>query len=44
LDGAELEIDLERVAVTRVQAAGDEVKLPVVTNMVDGNVGNPVYL
>jgi len=40
LDGAELKIDLERVGVTRVQVAGDEVKLPVVTNKVEGNVGN----
>lgn len=40
MDGAELEIDLERVGVTRVQVGGDEVKLPVVTNKVEGNVGN----
>src|SRR6266849_6939485 len=40
LDGAELEIDLERVGVTRVQVGGDQVKLPVVTNIVEGNVRN----
>ena len=40
LDGAELKIDLERVGETRVQVLGDEVKLPVVTNKVEGNVGN----
>src|SRR5437899_12486742 len=40
LDGAELKIDLERVRVTRLQGGGDEVKLPVVTNKVEGNVGN----
>jgi len=40
LDGAELKIDLERVRVTRVQGGGDQVKLPVVTNKVEGNVGN----
>jgi len=39
-DGAELKIDLKRVGVTRVQVGGDEVKLPVVTNKVEGNVGN----
>ena len=44
LDGAELKIDLERVGVTRVQVGGDEVKLPVVTNIVEGNVGNIVSL
>jgi len=40
LDGAELKIDLKRVGGTRVQVGGDEVKLPVVTNKVEGNVGN----
>ena len=40
LEGAELEIDLERVGVTRLQVGGDQVKLPVVTNKVEGNVGN----
>ena len=40
LDVAVLEIDLERVGITRVQVGGDQVKLPVVTNLVEGNVGN----
>ena len=40
LDVAVLKIDLERVGVTRVQVGGDEVKLPVVTNKVEGDVGN----
>ena len=40
LDSAELKIDLERVGVTRVQVGSDEIKLPVVTNIVEGNVGN----
>jgi len=40
LDDTELKIDLERVGVTRVQVGGDEVKLPVVTNIVEGNIGN----
>ena len=39
LDVAELKIDLERVDVTGVQVGGDEVKLPVVTNIVEGDVG-----
>lgn len=42
LDSAELKIDLERVGVTRVQVGGDEIKLPVATNIVKGNVGNIV--
>src|SRR2546421_3678347 len=42
LDVAVLEIDLERVGVTRLQVGGDEIKLPVVTNKVEGNVGNIV--
>ena len=40
LDVAVLEIDLERVGVTRGQVGGDQVKLPVVTNKVEGDVGN----
>src|SRR6266404_5614403 len=35
LDGAELKIDLERVGIARIQIAGDEIKLPVVTNIVE---------
>ncbi len=40
LDVAVLKIDLERVGVTRGQVGGDHVKLPVVTNIVEGDVGN----
>ena len=36
LDSAELESDLERVGVTRVQVCGDQVKLPVVPNIMEG--------
>jgi len=42
LDVAGLKTDLERVGVTRVEVGGDEVKLPVVTNPVEGTVGNIV--
>ena len=42
MDSAELKIDLESIGVTGVQIGGDEVKLPVVTNVVEGNVGNVV--
>src|SRR4029450_12479027 len=42
LDVAVLKIDLEPIGVTRVQVGGDEVKLPVVSTIVEGNVGNIV--
>ena len=40
LDATDLKRDLERVGVTRIEIGSDQVKLPVITNLVEGNVGN----
>ena len=40
MNGALPKIDLERVGVTRVQVGCDQIKLPVATNLVEGDVRN----
>jgi hypothetical protein len=40
LDATNLKRNLERVGVTRVQVGSDQVKLPVITSLMKGNVGN----
>ena len=40
MDATDPKRDLERVGVTRIEIGSDQVKLPVITNLVEGNVGN----